>query len=58
MTRRLPVSKLRRILPPNPANVARKLRRIRQEIQGILDSIDDALVHVEYDGNQESEKSS
>jgi hypothetical protein len=56
MTRRLPVSKLRRILPPNPANVARKLRRIRQEIQAILDSIDDALVHVEVSENDDTVK--
>ena len=47
MTRRKHATQLTKIQPPNPANIARKLRRIRIEIVDITVAIDEALARLQ-----------
>lgn len=53
MTRRKPIDKLVKIQPPNPANIARKLHRIKIEIVAITESIDRALENMARLGKPE-----
>jgi hypothetical protein len=55
MTRRLPASKLIRRLPLNPANVERRLRRLKQEILALADGIDEALATLARPKDQPAE---
>jgi hypothetical protein len=57
MTSRKPRSQLLKIQPPNPANIARKLFRIRQEIVAITISIDEALAVLANKSATENEAS-
>lgn len=57
MTRRKHPSQLIRHVPPNPVNLAHKLRRLRIEIVAITASIDRALDHLARAGKPENEAS-